>query len=70
MTYTGIVKKGVVKLPADWKEGTPVRVEAVEGELAASQLADALAQLSRKVKGLPHDLAANHDHYLHGVPKR
>lgn len=29
-----------------------------------------LLALSGKVKGLPSDFAANHDYYLHGLPKR
>jgi len=31
---------------------------------------EALRSLSGKAKGLPPDMAANHDHYLHGLPKR
>jgi len=30
---------------------------------------EALRSLSGKAKGLPPDMAANHDHYLHGLPK-
>ena len=29
-----------------------------------------LLTLAGKAKGLPSDFAANHDHYLHGLPKR
>jgi len=29
-----------------------------------------LLRLAGSVKGLPSDLAENHDHYLYGVPKR
>lgn len=60
----------MVKLPSDWKDGTPVQVETMEPENASKKLAQDLIELSRKVKGLPSDLAANHDHYLHGLPKR
>jgi hypothetical protein len=70
MTYTGIVENGMVKLPPDWKDGTPVQVETVSTEAASRELAEKLIELSRKVKGLPRDLAENHDHYLHGTPKR
>jgi hypothetical protein len=31
---------------------------------------DALQALAGTVRGLPPDLAEQHDHYLHGVPKR
>jgi hypothetical protein len=29
-----------------------------------------LLALAGKAKGLPPDMAANHDYYLHGLPKR
>lgn len=29
-----------------------------------------LAKLAGTVEGLPSDFALNHDHYLHGTPKR
>ena len=29
-----------------------------------------LLALAGAAKGLPEDFAANHDHYLHGLPKR
>ncbi len=29
-----------------------------------------LRSLAGKGRNLPNDLAANHDHYLHGTPKR
>jgi len=31
---------------------------------------DAIQELAGCVRGLPSDFAANHDHYLHGAPKR
>ena len=31
---------------------------------------DALLEFAGTAKGLPPDLAENHDHYLHGAPKR
>ena len=31
---------------------------------------DKLLRLAGTAKGLPPDLARNHDHYLHGLPKR
>ncbi len=31
---------------------------------------DALLEFAGAAKGLPPDLAENHDHYLHGTPKR
>ena len=31
---------------------------------------DALLEFAGTAGGLPRDLAENHDHYLHGAPKR
>ena len=31
---------------------------------------DALLEFASTAEGLPPDLAENHDHYLHGAPKR
>ena len=31
---------------------------------------DALLEFAGTAEGLPPDLAENHDHYLHGAPKR
>lgn len=67
-------------------DGTVVRVEPVEDarkvrssggpDLRAEKrqpgpsLAEKLCRLAGKAKGLPPDLARNHDHYLHGLPKK
>ena len=74
MKYTGTVKGGVVVLEGDatLAEGTMVRVEPVEPaqERAASTLGEMLLTFAGKAKGLPPDMARNHDHYLHGLPKK
>ena len=76
MSYTGTVKNGVVVLPEEVKldEGTRVRVEPLAAKRrkprAASALGAALMELAGKAKGLPSDFARNHDHYLHGAPKK
>jgi hypothetical protein len=36
----------------------------------AKNWGEALASLAGSVDGFPEDLALNHDHYLHGTPKR
>jgi len=71
MTYLGRVKNGVVVLEgvAPLADGTIVRIEPVESEAEAT-LADRLRNVIGAAKGLPNDLAANHDHYLHGRPKQ
>jgi hypothetical protein len=71
MSVTGQVKNGVVVLDAGTllPEGTRVRVELVE-EADEPTLADRLRPVIGIVEGLPSDLAQNHDHYLHGRPKK
>jgi hypothetical protein len=76
MVYRGKVKNGVVVLEngTGLPDGTEVRVEplardestAVEGPTLAEQFADIIGT----VPDLPSDMASQHDHYLHGVPKR
>ena len=73
-TYTGQVQNGVIvfegpspALPA----GTRVRIELIEPEDDATPtLAERLKSVIGAAKGLPPDLAEQHDHYLHGTPKR
>jgi len=70
MTYRGHVQNGVVVLdePAQLAGGTEVRVETVP--VAAKTLADQFADVIGKAVDLPSDMAEQHDHYLHGAPKR
>lgn len=75
MTYRGTVKSGLVVLPEGvaLPEGAEVEV-TLPGESAAPGPGDRLATLGRWAEtlptDLPPDLAANHDHYLHKLPKR
>ena len=71
MTYRGHVKNGMVVLddPVKLPDGAEVRVEVLEPK-AEPTLADELRSVIGSVKGLPSDLARNHDHYLHGRPKK
>jgi hypothetical protein len=71
MTYTGHVKSGVIVLDGavSLPEGLEVRVEPVEGERPRT-LAERLRDVVGVSKGLPSDMARNHDHYLHGAPKQ
>jgi hypothetical protein len=76
MVYRGKVTNGVVVFEkgAELPDGTEVRVEPfardqrapVEGPTLAEQFADVIGA----VPDLPADMAAQHDHYLHGAPKR
>jgi len=74
MTYRGHIENGVVVLdePADVPEGTVVSVSVFEetAQAHADTLYDHLKPFIGKAEGLPPDLARNHDHYLHGRPKK
>jgi len=72
MTFDGIVRNGAVELEkgVTLPEGTRVKVvaEAAEDELKPTHLG--LLRLAGLAKDLPADFAAQHDHYIHGTPKR
>jgi len=72
MTYRGHVKNGVVVLdePAELPEGAEVNVELLPARADEPTLGQKLMKYAGKAKGLPADLARNHDHYLHGAPKK
>jgi hypothetical protein len=79
MTYRGRVKNGVIVPEAGVRlpEGMDVRIEPVsESETRATegpevqQLREGLLLFSGVVTEGPSDLARNHDHYLHGTPRR
>jgi len=69
--YRGHVKNGVVLLDDAVKlpEGAAVRVELAEEERGPA-LAERLRDVIGIAKGLPPDLAEQHDHYAHGKPKK
>ena len=71
MVYNGRVKGGVVVLDPDVEllEGTEVQVEPVL-RTTRRTLAEQLGELIGSVPELPPDMAEQHDHYLHGAPKR
>ena len=60
--------------PVDMARGTKCRITvqpAEEPEEKGLPLVDFALECARKMKGdYPTDLARNHDHYLHGRPKR
>ena len=78
MTYRGHVKNGVVVLEdkAKLAEGTPVRVQPLRrtsGKKKAARaqtLGERLMRFAGSAKRLPRDMARNHDHYIHGTPKK
>jgi hypothetical protein len=73
-TYMGEIRGGVVVFegsPPPLPQGTRVRIEPVAAdEESTPTLAERLKPIIGSVKGLPSDLAEQHDHYLHGTPKR
>ena len=72
-TYTGEVRNGMVVFDEGTPplpEGTRVNIEADELEKDLDDLRDLLLEFAGKAVGLPPDMAEQHDHYLHGTPKR
>ena len=72
MSYTGTVSNGTVILPSDANlpDGTRVRVEPIEDDSSAEPVGKRLLKLAGILNDLPSDFAENHDHYVHGTPKR
>jgi hypothetical protein len=66
--YRGHIEKGVVVLdePLQLPEGAPVDVVPVK----IKTLAERFKKIIGIARGLPKDMAENHDHYLHGRPKK
>ena len=36
----------------------------------ADRFTDGLLKIAARIEGLPPDFARNHDHYLHGLPRK
>jgi hypothetical protein len=79
MTYKGKVKDGVVVVdePANLPEGAEVRIELTSSgsdepvlDENGQTLGQKLMKFAGTVKGMPSDMARNHDHYIHGTPKK
>jgi hypothetical protein len=72
MNVLGTVMNGVVILDNGHHipEGTRVEVTIKPSSKAASPLGEILLRHAGRATGLPEDLAEQHDHYLHGKPKR
>ena len=78
MVYRGHVENGVIQLedaPA-LPDGVEVEVRLLAeiasptGKEQIPSLYERLKDVVGKAEGLPPDLAANHDHYLHGRATR
>jgi len=72
MSVIGIVENGKVSLPPDAKfpSGARVRVESLPPEETGKALGEILKEHMGIFDDLPSDFAHNHDHYIHGAPKR
>ena len=56
--------------PPRIESGSDQGPQAGEQSPARPAIWDKLLKLAGTVKGLPPDMAENHDHYIHGAPKR
>lgn len=75
MTVSGIVQNGVVVLEngCSLPDGTRVEVQLPRPALSTETkptLSEMLLRHAGTVDDLPVDMAAQHDHYIHGTPKR
>ena len=79
MSFRGQFKSGVIVFdsPPPLPEGAVVEVQPVDPSSSAGRgrddlpsWGDVLKDFVGKAKGLPPDMARNHDHYIHGTRKR
>jgi hypothetical protein len=82
MVYRGHVQNGVVVFDekgSPLPDGTPVEVAPIarpsnSGSTPTADTGPSWAEVLKDVigraEGLPTDMARNHDHYIHGAPKR
>lgn len=77
MSYKGTVAGGVIVLDAKAKlpDGTkvevrPVRAPARNTARSRRELLARIDAIAASMPPLPADFAAEHDHYIHGTPKR
>lgn len=77
MIYRGHVENGMVVLHDDVRlaDGTEGNVEPVEaaasgGEPEIPTLCERFKDITGMATGLPADFAEQHDHYIHGTPKK
>ena len=72
MSFTGIVKDGVVVLSAEVKlpEGTAVKVEPQDATAEQDPFLQAILKAAKPRPHWPKDYALNHGHYVSGEPKK
>lgn len=71
MTYRGHIQGNLVVLDdnVSLPDGTVVAVEPVEA-VRMMTLAERYKDIIGIAPDLPPDMAENHDHYIHGTPKK
>jgi len=71
MVYRGRIKNGAVVLDekVSLPDGTEVRVEPIS-PVRRMTLAEQFKDIIGIANDLPEDMSRNHDHYIHGMPKR
>ena len=72
MVLEGTLTNGVVVLdqPSSMPDGTRVAVLVKDSDAEGEPTLLGLLKLAGTAKNLPADFAAQHDHYIHGTPKR
>ena len=72
MLLEGTVRNGTIVLdqPEAFREGTRVKLSVEPTEEDGRSLRDFLLKHAGTIAGLPSDMAEQHDHYIHGIPKR
>lgn len=72
MTFTGKVINGAIVLPSHVKlpEGLQLEVNIPDWPAQTPSIHERLVKFSGIIQDLPADFARNHDHYIHGAPKR
>ena len=70
MTIAGTMKNGVVVLDEVLAIPDGTRVDVVVPQQAGEPTLKGLLKFAGVIKDMPADFAAQHDHYIHGTPKK
>lgn len=62
--------KVILDAPCDLPDGAEVEVTPVKADTELPTWGEVFKDIIGKAEGLPIDMAKNHDHYLHGTPKK
>lgn len=72
MSIAATVENGSIKLPEGihLPDGTRVEISLPQEEPAGEADRRWMLKYAGCIDGLPEDFAAEHDHYIHGTPRR